>query len=273
MEITPGLFAAVAAIALVSQYMSVSIGVGYGTILTPLLLILGFSALQIIPAVLLSQFVGGVVGGLAHYWAGNITLDFRRDDRLIKKRLGGLGYLPRSIDSKVIFVLVACGVIGVVVGVLVATNIPQVALKTYIGVMILGVGIVVLSRRGHEGAFSWKGLFAFGLLGAFNKGVSGGGYVPLVAGGQIMIGRGTKSSIGSTTLAVTIISAIGFLGYLLIIEGIDWILTAATIISSVIAAPFAAVTVRKLSPEKLRVVIGLATLVLGALTLVRVFIF
>ena len=67
MEITPALFAAVALIALAFQYMSVSMGLGYGTVLTPVLLIIGFAPLQVVPAVLLSQFAGGVIGGVTHH--------------------------------------------------------------------------------------------------------------------------------------------------------------------------------------------------------------
>ena len=82
MELTSDLFVVVFA-ALLCQYLSVSFGVGYGTLLTPLLLILGFSPLRIVPAVLLSQLVGGIVGGFVHHRSGNITLDFRQDDKLI----------------------------------------------------------------------------------------------------------------------------------------------------------------------------------------------
>ena len=80
MEITPALFAVVALVAFAFQYLSVSMGLGYGTVLTPVLLIIGFGPLQAVPAVLLSQVAGGVIGGIAHHRVGNISLDFRRDD-------------------------------------------------------------------------------------------------------------------------------------------------------------------------------------------------
>jgi len=271
MELGLGLFVLALAAALICQYLSISIGVGYGTTLAPLLLIAGFSPLQVIPAVLLSQLAGGVIGGLAHHRLGNINLDFRRDAE-IKKRLRGLGYLPRSADSKVVFALVICGVIGVLVGMFTAVNIPQVVLKTYIGVMVLGIGLAILFRRGGRRALSWRWLIALGLVSAFNKGVSGGGYVPLVAGGQIIGGREARSSVGSTSLAVAIVCGVGFLGYLLVEGNIFWALALAVTIGSVIAAPFAALTVRKASAGELRLVIGAATALLGALTLARTYI-
>jgi len=271
MELTPTLFVAVVALAMLCQYLSVSFGVGYGTPLTPLLLIIGFAPLQIVPAVLLSQFAGGLVGGIAHHRAGNIELDFRQDEKLIKERLRWLGYLPRSTDSKVVLILVASGVVGVLVGVFTALNIPRVALETYIGVLVLAIGLAVLLRR-TQSSFSWRGIAVLGAIGAFNKGMSGAGYVPLVTGGQIISGRGAKSSVGSTTMAVAILGAVGFLGYLLLEGNIYWRLAAAATIGSVIAAPLAAMTVRKVDTEKLKYVIGLATILLGTLTLVKTFV-
>ena len=53
MEITSTLFAAVAILALSCEYIDASIGMGYGTALTPLLLVIGFLPLDVVPAVLL----------------------------------------------------------------------------------------------------------------------------------------------------------------------------------------------------------------------------
>ena len=272
MEITPTLFAAVAILALFCEYMDASIGMGYGTALTPLLLIIGFLPLDVVPAVLLGQLAGGLIGGLAHHRLGNITLDFRKDDKLVKKRLRGLGYLPKSLDSKVIFTLAVCGVVGALVGVFSAVNIPQIILKTYIGVMVFGIGIIILVRR-SQGNLSWKGLVGVGLLSSFNKGISGGGYGPLVTGGQIISGRETKSSVGSTTLAEAIVCIVGFVSYVLVKGDIYWTLAAATSIGSIVAAPFAALTVKKVNTKKLRFIIGVVTIVLGAMTLLKTFVF
>jgi uncharacterized protein len=264
---------AVALFALLFQYMSISVGLGYGTALAPVLLIMGFAPLQVIPAVLLSQFAGGLIGGVAHHRVRNISLDFRRDDRLIKERLRGLGYLPRSQDAKVVFTLAICGVIGGLTGVVCAMNIPELALEIYIGVMVLAVGILVLMRRSRAGALSWKRLIGIGILSSFNKGISGGGYIPLVTGGQIISGREVKNSVGSTTVAVTIVCAVSFLAYLLLKGDVYWTLVAAAAIGSVIAAPFAAMTVKRLGSDRLKLLIGGVTCLLGAATLAKAFVF
>jgi uncharacterized membrane protein YfcA len=78
--------------------------------------------------------------------------------------------------------------------------------------------------------------------------------------------------VGSTTVAVAIVCAVGFLTYLLVEGDVYWRLVAATGIGSIIAAPFAALTVRRVNAEKLRFAIGITTVILGALTLAKIFI-
>lgn len=270
-ELTVALFIGVAFISLACEYMDASLGMGYGTTLTPVLLIMGFAPLAVVPAVLIGQLAGGIVGGVAHTRLGNISLDFRQD-RSVKKRLRWLGYLPRSSDAKVVFILALCGIIGALIGVFTAINISKIALSTYIGVMVLVIGIVILIKRSREGVISWKGLTAVGLVSAFNKGISGGGYGPLVTGGQIISGAGAKSSVGNTTVAEVVVCLVGFITYLLTGE-IFWLLAAATSIGSIIAAPFAAMTVKKVNSQKLKVAIGVITVVLGIFSLLKTFVF
>jgi uncharacterized membrane protein YfcA len=272
MELTLAIFLLVAVISLICEYMDASIGMGYGTTLTPVLMIVGFPPLEVVPAVLLGQLAGGLVGGFFHHKLGNVNLDFRKDEA-IKRRLHALGYIPRSLDSKVILILAVCGIIGVLVAIFFAINIPTLALQTYIGAMVLGIGITILVRRNRESKLSWKGLVGIGLISAFNKGASGGGYGPLITGGQIVSGREARSSIGSTTIAEALVCMVGFVGYVLIKGNIYWILAAATSIGSIIAAPFAAMTVSKINTNKLKVIIGIATSLLGILTLAKIFIF
>jgi uncharacterized membrane protein YfcA len=273
METTPALLAGVAVLSLLSEYATASMGMGYGTVLTPLLLLFGLSPLHVVPAVLIGQLAGSIVGGLAHHRLGNITLDFRRDEKIIKEKLSGLGYLPRSQDAKVVFILAGCGIIGALIGVATAVNIPEIAMTTYIGIVVFGTGIVILLRKSYQGSISWKGLVGVGVLSSFNKGISGGGYGPLVTGGQLISGREVRSSVGSTTVAEAVVCLVGFLGYMLMTGGIFWALAAATSIGSVIAGPFAALTVRKIDAARLKIIIGFALIALGIYTLLKAFVF
>ncbi len=272
MELTAFSIGLVVCLAALCQYGSVSTGMGYGTALTPLLLITGFPPLHVLPAVLLSQLVGASVGGFTHHQVGNMTFKFRRDERLIKKRLRALGYLPNSADAKIVFTLVISGVVGVIIGVLTAVNIPKLILETYIGLLVLGIGLAIILRRNYLGSFSWRTFTALGLLAAFNKGACGAGYVPLVTGAQIVSGREARSAVGNTTVAVAMVCAVGFILYLIIGNSVDWLIAGAASIGSSVAAILAALTVKRANTEKLRLVIGLVITILGALTLIRIFV-
>ena len=48
------------------EFIDASIGMMYGTILTPVLLILGYSVIDIVPAILLSQAIGGFIASIRH---------------------------------------------------------------------------------------------------------------------------------------------------------------------------------------------------------------
>ncbi len=276
MEIAPVLFAAVCVAALFCQYADASIGMGYGTTLTPILIIIGFAPLEVVPAVLLGQFVGGIAAGLAHHRLGNIRLDFKRDEqlihRLIKGKMRRLIYLPKSTDSKIIFILAVCGIIGALVGVFTAINISKIALQTYIGAIVLAVGILILIRRNRIVPFSWRSFVGVGLAASFNKGISGGGYGPLVTGGQIISGREARNSVGSTTVAEVIVCIVGLIGYVVADGYFSWEIASAVSIGSIIAALPAALTVRRISSQKLKLLIGVATLILGTYTLVKTYI-
>ena len=61
-----------ALLALGCEYVDSTLGMGYGTTLTPVLLLIGYEPAQIVPSVLLSEFLTGVLAGFAlaliTYW-------------------------------------------------------------------------------------------------------------------------------------------------------------------------------------------------------------
>jgi len=254
-ELTIVLSFLVVVIAFACEYMDASIGMGYGTTLTPVLLVLGFSPLEVVPSVLLGQILGGLIGGFFHYKLGNVKLNIN------------------SIDAKVISVLAGFGVIGSLIAVFFAINISAMVLKTYIGLMVLSIGIVILLKKNSEGEVSWLRLIIVAIVSAFNKGLSGGGYGPLVTGGQLISGRETSNSVGSTTIAETIVCMVAFLSYIYTSQNIFWKLAFATSLGSILASPLAALTVKKVNDKNLKTVIGFITSFLGTLTLIKTFIF
>lgn len=246
------LFLLVALFAFFAEYVDSSLGMGYGTTLAPLLLLLGFTPLQVVPAVLLSEFVTGLVAAGFHHTFQNVN--FQR----------------RSLDSKVALVLASCGVAATIIAVLLAVELPPQLIKTYIGLVVLTMGFLIIFMPHDSHHFSWKRLIGLGLFSAFNKGISGGGYGPVVTAGQILSGLTPKNAVGIASLSEGVISLIGVIAYALIARSIDWGLALPLLIGAVASAPLAAYTVKRLHFKYLRLAIGMLAALLGALTLFKV---
>lgn len=172
-------------------FIDSALGMMYGVILSPVLIIAGFDPLLVIPSVLLSQAAGGFSAGFFHHKFRNVN------------------FRLHSSDSKVVYVATSTGIAATVVAVLVAVNVPQVVLETYIGLLVLVLGILLLSRVRFR--FSWKKISVVSVIGSFNKGLTGGGFSPVVVSGQITAERTPRQAIGTTVLAKAPIAVAAFL--------------------------------------------------------------
>jgi uncharacterized membrane protein YfcA len=246
-------FLAILPIAFLAEYMDSSLGMGYGTTLTPILLIMGYTPLQVVPAVLLSEFISGTSAGLLHHRLGNVDLS------------------SGTRANRTMWILAVCSVVGTVAAVILAVKLPPRLVKAYIGVMILGIGIFILLGKRFAGKFSWNKIIGLGTVAAFNKGISGGGYGPLVTGGQILVGVPEKNAVGITSLAEGLV-CLGGLGLYMTLEGgLYWGLALPLTVGAFLSVPAATVTVKVLPDHLLRRSIGYATVFLGTLSIINLF--
>jgi len=212
-------FLTILLLAFVMEIIDSGLGMGFGTVLSPLLIAFGYAPTLVVPSILFSQAIGGFTASIFHHRCGNA--DFKPkvngvSDLKQKIRENGITHSYRTIlsrDSKVMFSITALGVSATITGALVAIKIPVDMLKAYIGILVLIVGALMLTRLNFS--FSWAKMMGLSLLASFNKGISGGGFGPLVTGGQIIAGNESKSSIGCTTLSEAPICIVGFIVYLL----------------------------------------------------------
>lgn len=245
-------FGALLLFAFFSEYIDSSLGMGYGTTLTPVLLIMGFRAMDVVPAILFSEFLSGVSAGLLHHRLGNVDL--------------GRGTRSRKVTG----ILAICSVVGTVVAVVAAVRLPASIVRGYIGVMILGIGLFIILSSGSRFGFSWAKIIGLGSIAAFNKGISGGGYGPLVTGGQVVIGVPEKNAVGITSLAEGLVCLVGLTLYLLLEGPLAWHLAVPLATGAMLSVPAATVTVKVLPEALLRRSIGYATMFLGTLSLIKI---
>lgn len=267
---------AVIIIAFLCEYMDSTLGMGYGTTLTPVLLLLGYSPIQIVPAVLLSELITGLMAGFFHHRAGNVNfMPETTDFSLVIHQLKALGYVESirrgiPLHLKVALLLSFCSIIGTVVAVFIAVSIPQFWLKLYIGCLVLSMGIIIIICLNRDFTFSWKKITSLGLIASFNKGLSGGGYGPVVTGGQILSGVESRSAVGITSLAEGLTCLVGVITYLLVSKNtIDWKLAPFIIAGAVFSVPLSAISVKRISSRTLKLAIAIVTIILGLLTIIK----
>jgi len=103
-----------------------------------------------------------------------------------------------------------------------------------------------------------------------NKGMSGGGYGPVVTGGQIQSGVDGKSAVGITSLAEGLTCLVGIVAYVMLAKSlIDWKLAPWIIGGAIVSVPLAAVSVKKIKTKKLRLVIAMLIIILGSATIIK----
>jgi uncharacterized membrane protein YfcA len=260
------------------EYMDSTLGMGYGTTLTPVLLLFDFSPLQIVPAILLSELITGLLAGFFHHREGNVNFKPETTNfSLIMNQLKSLGYVESfkrgvPLHLKVALMLAICSIVGTIVAVFIAVNISKFWLTFYIGCLVLSMGLVILFTLNKNYGFSWKKIISLGLLASFNKGMSGGGYGPVVTGGQVLSGVEGKSAVGITSLAEGLTCVVGVITYLFLAQKTaDWKLAPIIITGAVCSVPFTAKTVKKISTRYLNLMIGILAVILGMVTLVKLF--
>ncbi|MGB2988107.1 MAG: sulfite exporter TauE/SafE family protein [Phycisphaerae bacterium] len=233
------------------EYIDSTLGMGYGTTLTPVLLLAGFAPLQIVPAVLFSEFVTGLAAGLLHHRDGNI--DLLRD----RKAQGTMVLL--SVLSA----------FGAVAAVTLAIRIPKFWLTAIIATIILSVGVLILATIHRQLAYRRGHIIALGAVAAFNKGLSGGGYGPLVTGGQVVSGVSPKQAVAITSLAEALTCLVGLAAYVWMRGSPDWSLAVPLTVGALLSVPMATLTVQRLPEAFMRGSVGVVTCFLGLLTFVK----
>jgi len=238
--------------AFVCEYVDSTLGMGYGTMLTPLLLIVGYKPLEVVPAILFSECVTGIVAGILHH------------------RVGNASFQKHSPDTAVVAILAITGIVGVSAAALINISLSAHLVKWYICVMLFGIVILLWFRRESAPVFSWRGIAGIGLLSAFNKGISGGGYGPLVTGGQMIAGRRDANAIGSTSLAEGIVCFGGLCIYTLTIGWPDWHIALPLAGGAVLSTPISVISVRLLAQKgMLRRIVTIVVGILAVLYLAK----
>lgn len=241
--------------AFVCEWIDSSLGMGYGTILSPLLIILGLPILTVIPAVLISQASGGILAGYYHH---------RFEHTYLKRNTGGM-----SEDLKTILWISILGVSATVCASFVSTSyLSAKTLGIYTGILVLVMGIFNLI--GFTFQYSPQRMILLGLVSSFLKGMSGTGFGALLTGGQISLDRKPSHAVGVTTFTKIPICIAGFFGYWAF-HGIErWDVIGALIFGALLASRLGARTTKQLDELRyLKHILACSLIVLGIFTVLK----
>jgi len=234
-----------------SGLVDLSLGMGYGFTVTPIMLLLGYTPAETVPSVLFSSFIGGASSSFFNH------------------QLRNADFTPGSRDLKIALITGGLGVIGAIIGVNTSLSLPERTVGLYIGSLVIASGALVLYSKSLVSGFSWARIVAISILGSFNKGISGSGFGPIVTTGAIISGLDEKASVSIQSLSETLVSIVGFATYMVLQGQVQISMIAAMSLGVTLASPFAASIVKRARGNTLRALIGILALIVGASTLLK----
>ena len=238
------------------------LGMGYGTILTPTMLMLGYHPQDIVPTILFSELLSGFSASFFHNEIRNVELGFTGKD-----------FSPAAI-------LASGSMFGVSLGVFLSINIPKEVLKIIIGGIILTSGLFVILVSGRVIKYSRGRMLAFAAvvrgaavalagIASFNKAVSGGGYGPLVTSGQILSGVQGKAAVGITSFAEAFTCLFAVILFLIKGGYINLHIFIPMCAGALLSVPCSVFAINKANEDHLKIILGILTMFMGTLTIYK----
>ena len=162
-------------------------GMGYGTALTPLMLMAGFDPKQVVPCIMITEMFTGLIAGMIHGEFENVEWKLK----------------PMNETTKLVIVVAIIGMVCSAISITAAYKILQLHkfwIKLYVAMLLIVMGICSLLTAKTYNNYRPKWMWLFAALAGFNKGIGGGGYGPVVTVGGLLAGVPVKSMVAVTSL-------------------------------------------------------------------------
>ncbi len=234
-----GILWTVVGLAIIFEFLDSAAGMGYGTAFTPILLLMGFEPLQIIPVIMIQQACAGLTGAYMHKEYGNVEWRFR----------------PASESVRLILIIAGSGILAVsfsISSIYGIFKVGEIWIKLYVVLLLLVMGVTALFGSRKSYSYRPGRMCFFGALAAFNKGIGGGGYGPVVTIGGLLSGIPAKAMMAVTAFSEGIVCVVSILVWIFWLNrglAIDFILLPSMILGSILAV-IAAPYMTRVLPEK-----------------------
>ncbi|MFW9873578.1 MAG: TSUP family transporter [Candidatus Thorarchaeota archaeon] len=253
-------------LAFLLESMDSMAGMGFGTALSPLLFLLGYSPLQVVPTILISEAISGAIDTIFDHEFKNVHYSIR----------------PLNDATRIALIMASFGCLAILTSIILgyfAIKFPDIVIKTYVAILVflMGIsGLIKIKLRKIEGTnMHPKMLIGFSALAGFNKGIGGGGYGPIITMGQIFSGVYEKSATAIVSFAESIVSFVGILTFFLIsfvgVE-VDLVLLPSLFTGGFFAALSAPYLVRVLPNKIWKYFIPIYTFGIGMFLLLKIYV-
>jgi len=237
----------------IAQMIDGSIGMAYGVSSTSLLLSFGVPPAAASASVHTAESFTTLVSGISHFRFKNV-------------------------DKKLFVSLVIPGVIGGILGAYILSNIDTTIIKPAINIYLIVMGIrIIVKAFGKTNEKAAKKLenvrlYILGILGGFLDAIGGGGWGPVVTTTLVADGNTPRYVIGSVNASeffVTVAQAVTFVTVIGL--GEYWQIILGLAAGGVLAAPFAAYLVKRVSPKVIMILVGAVVAVLNIRNIILMF--
>ncbi|MFX0043461.1 MAG: TSUP family transporter [Candidatus Hodarchaeota archaeon] len=242
-------------------------GMGFGTALSPLLFLFNYTPLQVVPAILISEAITGIIDSFFDHEYKNVRYCFH----------------PLNDATKISLIIAFFGCVAIFTSIILgyfAVKFPDSLIKMYVAFLVIFMGIsgfirIKLSKM-DQSKKHLKMLIGFSALAGFNKGIGGGGYGPVITMGQLFSGVYEKSATAIVSFAESIVSIVGIITFFLISFAgvkVDLVLLPSLFTGGFFAALIAPYLVR-IFPNKIwKYFIPIYAIGIGLFSIIKLFIF
>jgi uncharacterized membrane protein YfcA len=227
-----------------AQTIDGALGMAYGVSSTSFLLGIGVPPAAASASVHMAEVFTSGVSGFSHLKLANVN------KRVLKKLL-----IP--------------GVIGGVLGAYLLTAIPGDAIRPFIAVYLLIMGLVILRKATKKtGPTEAKvRLVPLGFIAGFLDAVGGGGWGPIATATLVGKGHNPRYAIGSVNLAEFFVTLAQAATFFALLGMINWRIFLGLLIGGVLAAPLAAYVCQRLPARALMIMVGILITALSLRTI------
>lgn len=241
-------------------------GMGFGTGLTPLLFLLGYEPLQVVPILLISEAITGFTSSFFHQEFENVKFKIKK---------------PLSSETKVMLNIALIGCLAISLSVFLtyySIKLEKTIIQTYVAILVVVMGIIAIIKfKIHSTSYKPKLLTFFSALAGFNKGIGAGGYGPVVMLGQIFSGIYEKTATAIVSLSEGFVSIVGVAAFVFIpiiqnstIE-IDFLLLPSVFTGGFIAALISPYMVRIIPNKFWKFLIPIYAISIGVYILLTIY--